>query len=242
MWYYFVFECLSADMDSSQLEEDNAGIADEAHEVAPRFHRSRDPAAAAAAGGTAAGDTEGECDDEDEEGGTGRGTWGDGWSARKGSALALDHLASVYREEILPFVLPLIEQGLQQQTQQQTQQQETQQQQQQQEDAWLRQEAAVLTLGAVAQGCQQSLSPHLRNVMIFLLQLCMHPKVSCPLLLPVSCCLSPIICFCFYLLLLLLLLCLPLAAVAAVCLLCCCCCCMSPLLLLLLYVSSAFAA
>ncbi|KAL8426036.1 hypothetical protein Efla_001954 [Eimeria flavescens] len=155
-------------MDVSQLEDDNAGIADEAYDVAPRFHRSRDPAAAAvAAGGAAAAD-----EDEEEEDRGARGTWGDAWSLRKGSALALDHIASVYREEILPFVLPPIEQGLQQQ------------QQQQQEDSWLRQEAAVLTLGAVAQGCQDSLAPHLRNVLLFLLELCTHPK---PLLRSISC-------------------------------------------------------
>ncbi|KAL8274192.1 hypothetical protein Esti_001877 [Eimeria stiedai] len=157
-------------MDVSQLEDDNAGIADEAHDVAPRFHRSRDPGAAAAA--AAAGAAVAEEDEEDEDRGA-RGTWGDAWSLRKGSALALDHLASVFREEILPFVLPLIEQGLQQQ-----------QQQQQEEDSWLRQEAAVLTLGAVAQGCQESLAPHLRNVLLFLLQLCTHPK---PLLRSISC-------------------------------------------------------
>ena len=100
-----------ADMDVSQLEEDNAGIADEAQDVAPRFHRSRDPSAATTGGGAAGAEEE----DEEEEEGAARGTWGDGWSARKGSALALDHVASVFRDETLPFVLPLIEQGLQQQ-------------------------------------------------------------------------------------------------------------------------------
>ncbi|OEH73585.1 cbr-imb-2 related protein [Cyclospora cayetanensis] len=57
-------------MDASQLEEDNAGIADEAQDVAPRFHRSREYVGG---GGAAAHD------EEDEEDGSGaRGTWGDG--------------------------------------------------------------------------------------------------------------------------------------------------------------------
>ncbi|KAL8432946.1 hypothetical protein ACSSS7_004239 [Eimeria intestinalis] len=140
---------------------------------------NRDPSSAAATAGGGGGAAAAADEEEEEDDKGARGTWGDAWSLRKGSALALDHMASVYREEILPFVLPLIEQGLQQQ-----QRQQQQQQQQQQEDAWLRQEAAVLALGAVAQGCQESLAPHLRNVLLFLLQLCTHPK---PLLRSISC-------------------------------------------------------
>ncbi|EPT25567.1 HEAT repeat-containing protein [Toxoplasma gondii ME49] len=136
-------------MDPSQLEDDNAEVADEARDIKPRFHRQSGP--------------EGASEEEEEE--DSRGTWGDGWSVRKGSALALDHIASVYREAVLPEVLPLIEASL--------------------VDAnWERREAAVLALGALAQGCQDSLEPYLPNVLQFLLNLCDDPK---PLLRSISC-------------------------------------------------------
>ncbi|CBZ55543.1 CBR-IMB-2 protein, related [Neospora caninum Liverpool] len=138
-------------MDPSQLEDDNAEVADEARDIKPRFHRQT------------GGAGEGACEEDEEE--DSRGTWGDGWSVRKGSALALDHIASVYREAVLPEVLPLIEASL--------------------VDAnWERREAAVLALGALAQGCQDSLEPYLPNVLQFLLNLCDDPK---PLLRSISC-------------------------------------------------------
>ncbi|PFH34864.1 HEAT repeat-containing protein [Besnoitia besnoiti] len=151
---YHEYDYLS--MDASQLEDDNAEVADEARDIKPRFHRQNNGAGAA------------ECDDaaeEEDEEEDSRGTWGDGWSVRKGSALALDHIASVYREAVLPEILPLIEASLI-------------------DPNWERRESAVLTLGALAQGCQDSLEPYLPNVLQFLLNLCDDPK---PLLRSISC-------------------------------------------------------
>lgn len=159
-------------MDSSQLAEDDANTADDPSSVAPHFYRGR-AAGEAGDGGAEAKD----CSCDEEEGFAGgtqqqKSAWGDGWSVRKGSALTLDHLASVFREDILPFVLPPVDEGLRLL--------QTSEGQQPPPDAWLRTEAAVLTLGAVAQGCQTALAPHLGNVMACLLELSQHPKVSWP--------------------------------------------------------------
>ncbi|XP_055389112.1 transportin-1-like [Condylostylus longicornis] len=134
-------------MDRSQFEDDNAGIADEEHDLEPRFHKSRNDDA----------DTE---DGEDDEGAGNEmmSTWGETWTSRKWSARILDSLSCIYGGMMLPFLLPQIEARLQQQD-------------------WEVKESAVLVLGAVSRGCLAGLEEYLPKILEMLVGLCDHAKI-----------------------------------------------------------------
>ena len=138
-------------MEEGLLVEDDASIPDRPEDMAPRFHKeSRDDP----------DDIPDEDDDEEPAS-----TWGSEWTARKAAASALDHLATAYRDSILPFVLPLIESKLR-------------------SDRWELQESSLLALGAIGQGCMQGLSPHLPSILQLLESISKSRK---PLLRSISC-------------------------------------------------------
>ncbi|KAM0870061.1 hypothetical protein ACQ4PT_040269 [Festuca glaucescens] len=77
------------------------------------------------------------------------------WNLRKCSAAGLDVLSNVFGDDILPTLMPLIEQNLARID----------------DDAWKEREAAVLTIGAIAEGCITGLYPHLPQIVAFLIPL-----------------------------------------------------------------------
>lgn len=77
------------------------------------------------------------------------------WNLRKCSAAALDILSNVFGDEILPTLMPIIQAKLSTSG----------------EDTWKDREAAVLALGAIAEGCLAGLYPHLSQIVSFLLPL-----------------------------------------------------------------------
>ena len=74
------------------------------------------------------------------------------WSLRKCSAAALDVFAVNYQEAVFNIVLPYLNENLSHQL-------------------WPRREAAVLALGAIADGCMKVVSPHLPELVPFLINL-----------------------------------------------------------------------
>jgi hypothetical protein len=70
------------------------------------------------------------------------------WNLRKCSAAGLDILSTVFGDEILPILMPLVQVRLSTTT----------------DAAWKEREAAVLALGAVAEGCISGLLPHMSQV------------------------------------------------------------------------------
>merc|ERR1719276_773664 len=84
-------------LEPSQVENDNAAIADDPNSIKPRFH-------------VEAQNVDG---DEDDSGKVDRSShgWGSEWTARKAAAASLDELSSVF-PEVVQFVLPQIEQKL----------------------------------------------------------------------------------------------------------------------------------
>ncbi|KAF2324731.1 hypothetical protein GH714_016541 [Hevea brasiliensis] len=75
------------------------------------------------------------------------------WNLRKCSAAGLDIISNIYRDEILPTLMPLVEAKLL------TSDDET----------WKEREAAVLALGAIAEGCIEGLYPHLAEIVAYLI-------------------------------------------------------------------------
>ena len=89
-------------------------------------------------------------DDMDEDGGE--------WTLRKCAAASLDSLANLYgAERILPCLLPSLEQGLLN------------------ADPWI-QEASILALGAVADGCAVEMTVHMSNLHPYLMNLLATPE------------------------------------------------------------------
>ena len=92
---------------------------------------------------------EGELADDDEEEG---GDPEEQWNLRKCSAAALDVLASVFHEPVFEVTLPYLKQNLN-------------------HSEWPNREAAVLALGAIADGCMEVVFPHLPDLTHFLISL-----------------------------------------------------------------------
>ena len=139
-------------MDEAVLLDDNAAVPDRPEEMAPRFHKEKDTEE----------DDAGTDEDEDNEINS---TWGSEWTVRKAAASALDHIATSYRDAILPSILPVIERKLG-------------------SDDWEIQESALLALGAIGHGCLQGLGPHLPSILQLLVSISKSRK---PLLRSISC-------------------------------------------------------
>ncbi|NWS23288.1 TNPO2 protein, partial [Pachyramphus minor] len=106
------------------VEEDEA-IPDSDQDIKPRFHKSRTVTLAHEEQRGGDGDGDGDDEDDDE-------TLSD-WNLRKCSAAALDVLANVFREELLPHLLPLLKDLLF-------------------HLEWVVKESGILVLGAIAEG------------------------------------------------------------------------------------------
>eukprot|EP00245_Coleochaete_scutata_P005591 TRINITY_DN19250_c0_g1_i1.p1 TRINITY_DN19250_c0_g1~~TRINITY_DN19250_c0_g1_i1.p1 ORF type:complete len:894 (-),score=159.66 TRINITY_DN19250_c0_g1_i1:1054-3735(-) len=77
------------------------------------------------------------------------------WNLRKCSAAGLDILSTVFQDDLLPLLMPLVQARLSNDT----------------DEGWKDREAAVLALGAIAEGCINGLMPVLSQVVAFLLPL-----------------------------------------------------------------------
>ncbi|GJV85122.1 transportin-1-like protein isoform X1 [Tanacetum coccineum] len=77
------------------------------------------------------------------------------WNLRKCSAAALDIISNVFGDEILPTLMPFVQSKLSTSD----------------DASWKEREAAVLALGAIAEGCINGLYPHLSEIVAFLIPL-----------------------------------------------------------------------
>ncbi|KAI1916419.1 hypothetical protein LOZ61_001075 [Ophidiomyces ophidiicola] len=74
------------------------------------------------------------------------------WTVRKCSAAALDVFATVYHQPVFELILPYLRDNLK-------------------HAKWTNREAAVLALGAIADGCMDSVTPHLTELVPYLISL-----------------------------------------------------------------------
>lgn len=140
-------------------DEDDADVADREEDLKPQFAKSKSARLDTSKPDTStngnAGDNE---DDEDDlsEGEIEDSEFGDDpedeWTLRKCSAAALDVFANVYHNPIFEIILPYLKDTLR-------------------HELWPQREAAVLTLGAVADGCMTAVTPHLPELIPYLISL-----------------------------------------------------------------------
>ena len=153
--------------------ENDAGVDDRAEDLKPQFAKAKNPRAATSnsqivklsVNGEATrrddftsgyegdslseGEIEAEDDDDDDDDIT---EVEDRWNLRKCSAAALDVLASTFHEPVFAITLPYLKDNLR-------------------HHDWPNREAAVLAIGAVADGCMEAVTPHLPDLVPYLISL-----------------------------------------------------------------------
>merc|ERR1719242_309616 len=126
------------------VDENDENVPDREEDVKPRFHRSRSHHP----------DTT-DMADEDDDGLDDDSSLSD-WNLRKCSAAALDVLASVFRNDLLPILLPILKETLF-------------------HADWDVKESGILVLGAIAEGCMSGMIPHLPELIPYLIN-CLSDK------------------------------------------------------------------
>ncbi|EEB14578.1 transportin-2, putative [Pediculus humanus corporis] len=123
------------------VEEDEM-IPDRDEDIKPRFHKSKIHTNEHTADGDGDGEDDDGLDDDDSS--------ISDWNLRKCSAAALDVLAGVFREELLPVLIPILKETLFHQD-------------------WKIKESGILALGAIAEGCVNGIIPHLPELVPYLI-------------------------------------------------------------------------
>ncbi|CAI4228571.1 unnamed protein product [Auanema sp. JU1783] len=125
--------------------DDDSMVPDREEDIKPRFHKAKE---------VGTGDDEDDDDDAIAD-----------WNIRRCSAASLDVLANVFRDELLPVILPIIKEALF-------------------HPEWEVKESGILALGAIAEGCTQGLVRFLPELVPFLLNMLQDTK---PLVRSITC-------------------------------------------------------
>ncbi|CAF0838510.1 unnamed protein product [Adineta ricciae] len=110
-------------------------------------------------------ENENDDDDDDDDGPGANADQATEWNLRKCSAAALDILSNVFRDNILPILLPILQEMLF-------------------HSNWQIKESGILVLGAIAEGCSYGLIPHLPDLVDYLIK-CLNDKK--PLVRSITC-------------------------------------------------------
>lgn len=145
--------------------DEDFNVPDKVEDIKPRFHKSRTHTSHAEKEMAGNDDEmiENEEDFEDDEDDDEE-TSSD-WNLRKCSAAALDVLSNVFRDDILPILLPILNVALFDRN-------------------WEVKESGILVLGAIAEGCFTGITAHLNELIPFLIQSLNDKK---PLVRSISC-------------------------------------------------------
>ncbi|KAJ3369482.1 hypothetical protein GGF31_005192 [Allomyces arbusculus] len=142
--------------DLGAFDQDDTHVPDAVQDVKPRHVKSKQHEAGSKASpggaedGGAKSDDDANEDDDDDDGEDDPDSLANAWTLRKCAAAALDALATIYEERILPPLLPQLQTRLA-------------------SPEWLQREAGILALGAVAEGAIDGIEPHLPQLVPFLL-------------------------------------------------------------------------
>ncbi|XP_052073845.1 transportin-1-like isoform X1 [Mytilus californianus] len=128
------------------VEEDDM-VPDKESDIKPRFHKSKSHTQK---------HTDGDADGELSDDGYDDDDSLSDWNLRKCSAAALDVLANVFRDDILPVLLPILKETLF-------------------HNSWEIKESGILVLGAIAEGCMTGMIPHLPELIPYLIS-CLGDK------------------------------------------------------------------
>ncbi|XP_017783866.1 PREDICTED: transportin-1 isoform X2 [Nicrophorus vespilloides] len=132
------------------VEEDES-VPDKEEDIRPRFHKSKTHTIKATNcnSGTENGMDQSEEEDDEFFDGDDEGSLSD-WNLRKCSAAALDVLANVFKEDLLPILIPILKETLF-------------------HSEWDIKESGILALGAIAEGCMSGMLNHLPELIPYLI-------------------------------------------------------------------------
>ncbi|EFA10900.2 Importin subunit beta-like Protein [Tribolium castaneum] len=139
------------------VEEDET-VPDRDEDIRPRFHKSKTTikATSATQNGTNSENGSVETDEDFDDGDDGDDGSLSDWNLRKCSAAALDVLANVFREDLLPILTPILKETLFHQD-------------------WNIKESGILALGAIAEGCMSGMVNYLPELIPYLFS-CLNDK------------------------------------------------------------------
>lgn len=138
------------------VEEDDM-IPDKEEDIRPRFHKSKTHTLSHTQHKSMDdGDAEDSGDDSDDDDDSDDMGHLSDWNLRKCSAAALDVLANIFHDELLPSVLPILKETLF-------------------HSDWIVKEAAILALGAIAEGSMTGMISHLQQLVPYLIS-CLSEK------------------------------------------------------------------
>ena len=163
-----LLQCMVYDEDDAIRlagEEEDADVEDRAEDLKPQFAKSKgarldsskqQATMAGMNGDSGAAAASDEDDDNLSEGEIEDSEFGDDpedeWTLRKCSAASLDVFSNDYHDPIFEIILPYLKETLR-------------------HESWTQREASVLTLGAVADGCMAAVTPHLPELVPYLISL-----------------------------------------------------------------------
>lgn len=132
------------------VEEDD-NVPDKEEDIKPRFHKSKTHTIKANCNNTNGTEngTDGNDDDEEDYDVDDDNSLSD-WNLRKCSAAALDVLANVFPDELLPILIPILKETLF-------------------HAEWDIKESGILALGAIAEGCMTGMLSHLPELIPYLI-------------------------------------------------------------------------
>lgn len=130
------------------VEEDEM-IPDREEDIRPRFHKSKNHHHSSMIKHSEENGGSIDDDIDTEDGGDDDSSLSD-WNLRKCSAAALDMLAGVFREDLLPVLVPILKETLFHQD-------------------WEIKESGILALGAIAEGCMDGMIQHLSELIPYLI-------------------------------------------------------------------------
>ncbi|KHJ87372.1 HEAT repeat protein, partial [Oesophagostomum dentatum] len=142
-------------------DEEDAMIPDRDEDIKPRFHKSK--VAAGLVNGEVSFQSSMDFTEDPDDDGSDE-TYAE-WNIRRCSAASLDVLASIFKQELLPILLPILKEALC-------------------HPEWEVKESGILALGAVAEGCMNGITPHLHELIPFLLNMLNDKK---PLVRSITC-------------------------------------------------------
>ncbi|XP_003745772.2 transportin-1 [Galendromus occidentalis] len=139
--------------------DDDSTVPDREEDIKPRFYRSKTHGGTMLHGQQAHeqnANQEVHDDDDDDLDADDEDIYQD-WNLRKCSAAALDILANVFQNDLLSILSPILKETLFHQE-------------------WVIKESGILALGAIADGCSSGMTPHLPELVPFLINHCLNDK------------------------------------------------------------------
>ncbi|TMS32640.1 hypothetical protein L596_000457 [Steinernema carpocapsae] len=134
-------------------DEDDFMVPDKDQDIKPRFHRAKTHVQKHNMDGEnsiPSGEDDDDGDDDDEDSMT-------EWNLRKCSAASLDVMSGIFGDEFLVTLLPILREILF-------------------HERWEIKESGILALGAVAEGCMNGITPHLPELIPYLINSLQDPK------------------------------------------------------------------